>query len=65
MSRGRAGRGWSAMTGFLDAIHTSVHQLNGDIRAWINAWNDNPRPQVWTKTADQILEPIGNYCPAN
>jgi hypothetical protein len=53
------------MTGFLDAIHTSVRQLNADIRAWINAWNDNPRPQVRTKTADQILEPIGNYCPAN
>jgi hypothetical protein len=63
--RGRAGRGWSAMTGFLDAIHTSVHQLNVDIRVWINAWKDNPRPQVWTKIADQILESIGNYCPAN
>ncbi|MDQ2626727.1 MAG: IS630 family transposase, partial [Actinomycetota bacterium] len=33
-----------------------------DIRAWINTWNDNPRPYVWTKTADQILESIANYC---
>jgi transposase len=42
--------------------HTSVRQLNNDIRAWIDTWNDNPRPYVWTKTADQILESIGNYC---
>jgi transposase len=42
--------------------HTSVRQLNTDIRAWINIWNDNPRPYVWTKTADQILASIGNYC---
>lgn len=42
--------------------HTSVRQLNADIRAWIDTWNDNPRPYVWTKTADQILESVGNYC---
>lgn len=42
--------------------HTSVRQLNADIRTWIDTWNDNPRPYVWTKTADQILASIGNYC---
>ncbi len=42
--------------------HTSVRQLNTDIRAWISTWNDNPRPYVWTKTADQILESVANYC---
>jgi transposase len=42
--------------------HTSVRQLNTDIRAWIETWNDNPRPYVWTKTADQILSSIANYC---
>jgi len=42
--------------------HTSVRQLNADIRAWIDTWNDNPRPYVWTKTADQILASISNYC---
>ncbi|WP_145011032.1 IS630 family transposase [Mycobacterium marseillense] len=42
--------------------HTSVRQLNTDIRAWIDTWNDNPRPYVWTKTADQILKSIANYC---
>ena len=42
--------------------HTSVRQLNTDIRAWIDTWNDNPRPYIWTKTADQILESVANYC---
>jgi transposase len=42
--------------------HTSVRQLNADIRAWITTWNDNPRPYVWTKTADQIFASIGNHC---
>ncbi len=42
--------------------HHSVRDLNTDIRAWIKAWNDNPRPYVWTKTADQILDSIARYC---
>jgi transposase len=42
--------------------HRSVRQLNADIRAWIETWNDNPRPFVWTKTADEILESIARYC---
>jgi transposase len=42
--------------------HRSVHDLNADIRAWIKTWNDDPRPFVWTKTADQILESIARYC---
>jgi len=42
--------------------HRSVRELNADIRAWIETWNDDPRPFVWTKTADQILESIARYC---
>jgi transposase len=42
--------------------HRSVTDLNRDIRAWIETWNQNPRPFVWTKTTDQILESIGRYC---
>ncbi|MBV9869792.1 MAG: IS630 family transposase, partial [Frankiaceae bacterium] len=40
----------------------SVRDLNADIRSWIENWNDNPRPYVWSKTADQILESISKYC---
>ena len=39
--------------------HRSVHTLEADIRAWIAAWNENPSPFLWTKTADQILEKLG------
>jgi transposase len=42
--------------------HRSVPQLNADIRAWINTWNEQPRPYVWVKTADQILDSIARYC---
>lgn len=35
--------------------HTSVPGLERDIRGWIVTWNENPRPYVWVKTADQIL----------
>ena len=42
--------------------HRSVRELNTDIRAWIETWNDEPKPFIWTKTADQILESIATYC---
>jgi transposase len=42
--------------------HRSVGQLNADIRAWIETWNEDPKPFVWTKTADQILDSIARYC---
>jgi transposase len=42
--------------------HRTVRELNTDIRNWIATWNDNPRPYVWTRTADQILESIARYC---
>jgi transposase len=42
--------------------HPSVRALNKDIRAWIENWNENPRPYVWTKPAEQILESIARYC---
>ncbi|MEV6712767.1 IS630 family transposase [Lentzea sp. NPDC051208] len=42
--------------------HTSTRALNRDIRAWIETWNDEPRPYVLTKTADQILDSIARYC---
>ena len=44
------------------SAHTSMRQLNKDIRDWIATWNDDPRPYVWTKTADQILESVASYC---
>ena len=42
--------------------HRSVRDLNADIRDWVETWNENPRPFVWTKTADEILDSIARYC---
>jgi len=43
-------------------VHRSVRELNADIRDWLAHWNENPRPFVWTKTSDEILETIACYC---
>ncbi|OEJ56639.1 DDE endonuclease [Streptomyces agglomeratus] len=42
-------------------VHTSVKALEADIRAWIDSWNENPRPFTWTKTADEILKSLADY----
>jgi transposase len=39
--------------------HRSVQALEKDIRGWVNAWNDNPKPFIWTKTAEDILASLG------
>ena len=44
------------------SAHRSVTELEADIRKWINEWNKEPRPFVWTKTAGEILETLAAYC---
>ena len=43
-------------------VHKSVAKLEADIRAWIAAWNADPKPFVWTKTAEEILDSLKRYC---
>jgi transposase len=42
--------------------HRSVRELVASIRTWITNWNDDPKPYVWHKTADEILASITAYC---
>jgi transposase len=42
--------------------HRSVAELTSSIQAWIDTWNQDPRPFVWTRTADEILDTIAAYC---
>jgi hypothetical protein len=42
-------------------VHRSVQALEKDIRTWIAAWNTDPKPYVWTKTADESLERLASY----
>ena len=44
------------------SAHRSVTELEADVRKWISEWNRNPRPFVWTKSADEILETLAEYC---
>jgi transposase len=43
-------------------VHKSVQALEHDIRTWMQQWNQDPKPFVWTKTADEILESLAKYC---
>ncbi|WP_217131150.1 IS630 family transposase, partial [Streptomyces sp. AC558_RSS880] len=43
-------------------VHHSVQALERDIRSWLADWNKHPRPFVWTKTADEILDKVAAYC---
>ena len=43
------------------SAHRSVAELEADLTAWIAAWNDGPKPFVWTKTAEEILDTLANY----
>lgn len=40
-----------------DATANYLHRYR-----WINEWNADPKPFVWTKTADRILDTLAAYC---
>jgi transposase len=42
--------------------HCSVKELAASISNWVHTWNENPRPYVWHKTADEIIESLARYC---
>ena len=42
-------------------VHKSVQALEKDIRNWIKLWNEEPKPFVWTKTAEEILDSLARY----
>jgi transposase len=43
------------------SAHRTVAELEADLRAWIDAWNQDPKPFVWTKTADEIFDSLAGY----
>jgi hypothetical protein len=42
--------------------HRSVKELAASITHWGGTWNDEPRPYVWRKTADETFESLTFYC---
>jgi transposase len=43
-------------------VHRSVKHLEADIKAFIDAHNENPKPYQWTKSADEILVAVKRFC---
>ena len=43
-------------------VHRSTFALEKDIRKFLDAHNDDPKPYRWTKTAEQILDSLRRYC---
>ncbi|WP_280238064.1 IS630 family transposase [Nocardia abscessus] len=43
------------------SVHKSVAALEKDVRNWVDQWNTNPRPFVWRKTAEEILDSLARY----
>ncbi|MEA3501504.1 MAG: IS630 family transposase [Actinomycetota bacterium] len=41
--------------------HRTVTELKDSIQHWTEHWNENPKPFVWHKTADQILDTLATY----
>jgi len=41
--------------------HKSVQALEADIRGWIKTWNEDPKPFVWKKSAEEILDSLARY----
>ena len=42
-------------------VHTSIQSLEQDVRDWIATWNQDPKPFVWKKTAEEILDSLAKY----
>jgi hypothetical protein len=38
--------------------HRSSKELEASIAYWIDTWNDEPKPFVWHKTADETLDTL-------
>jgi transposase len=43
-------------------VHRSTKELETDIRSYIKHHNNNPKPFIWHKTADQILDSLARFC---
>ena len=44
------------------SVHRSTLELESAIYHYLDVTNENPKPLVWTKTADQILANVARFC---
>jgi transposase len=43
-------------------VHRSTAELEGAIHEFLDVHNEDPKPFIWTKTADQIFESLARFC---
>jgi transposase len=43
-------------------VHRSTRELEAAIRRYIDLTNQHPKPFVWSKTADEILQSVARFC---
>ena len=43
-------------------VHRSTRELEAAIRRYLDETNQHPKPFIWTKTADEILENLARFC---
>jgi transposase len=43
-------------------VHRSTRELEEALRRYVQTYNQDPKPFVWTKTADEILEAVARFC---
>jgi transposase len=43
-------------------VHRSTRELEAAIKQYLHRTNEAPKPFVWTKTADEILESVARFC---
>jgi transposase len=43
-------------------VHRSTPELEAALRRYVETYNQDPKPFVWTKTADEILAAVARFC---
>jgi len=43
-------------------MHRSTQQLEQAIREYLDIYNENSKPFIWSKSADDILASIERFC---
>lgn len=43
-------------------VHRSTRELEAALRHYVETYNQDPKPFVWTKTVDQILKAVARFC---
>src|SRR5439155_286872 len=43
------------------SAHRSLRDLVASLHTWITNWNEDPKPYLWHKTADEILNSLASY----